>query len=85
MTIRRGNVVSHTGAHEWGVGKVVEVTDFKATILFSDGITRKIAASHYATLQPASRASSEPITDSSQIKKARATPKSRKKKIQPEA
>lgn len=57
MKIKRGNVVSHTGAHEWGVGKVLEVTDVKATIQFSDGIIRKIASSHYTILQPAARAS----------------------------
>ena len=57
MTIKRGNVVSHTGAHEWGAGKVLEVTAGKATIQFSDGIIRKIASSHYATLQPAARGS----------------------------
>ena len=55
MKIRRGSVASHTGAHEWGAGKVLEVTDVKATIQFSDGITRKIAASHFTTLQPAAR------------------------------
>ena len=57
MKIRRGNVVSHTGAHEWGVGEVLEVTPFKATIQFSDGIIRKIASSHYTTLQIAAPAS----------------------------
>jgi hypothetical protein len=57
MKIKRGNVVSHTGAHEWGAGKVLEVTDLKATIQFSDGIIRKIASSHYTILQPAARAS----------------------------
>jgi len=56
MNIRRGNVVSHTGAHEWGVGTVLEVTPFKATIQFSDGIIRKIASSHYTTLQLAAPA-----------------------------
>lgn len=53
MIIKRGSVVSHTGAHEWGFGKVVEVTPVKATIQFSDGIIRKIASSHYTILQPA--------------------------------
>lgn len=57
MKIKRGSVVSHTGAHEWGAGKVLEITDVKATIQFSDGIIRKIAASHFTTLQPAARAS----------------------------
>jgi hypothetical protein len=53
MIIKPGKVVSHIGAHEWGVGKIVEVTKGKATIQFSDGKTRKIAASHYSSLQPA--------------------------------
>jgi hypothetical protein len=54
--IKHGSIVSHSGAHEWGAGKVVELTPLKATILFSDGITRKIASSHFTTLQPAKRA-----------------------------
>lgn len=57
MNIKRGAVVSHTGANEWGTGKVLEVTDLKATIQFSDGIIRKIASSHYEILQPAARSS----------------------------
>lgn len=61
MIIKRGNVVSHTGAMEWGVGKVMEVTALKATIQFSDGITRKIASSHYAILQPADRSCFVPV------------------------
>jgi hypothetical protein len=54
--IKRGSIVSHSGAHEWGAGKIVELTPLKATILFSDGITRKIASSHFTTLLPAKRA-----------------------------
>jgi hypothetical protein len=57
MKFKRGSVVSHTGVHEWGSGKVLEVTDLKATIQFSDGIIRKIASSHFTILQPAARAS----------------------------
>jgi hypothetical protein len=53
MIVKRGNVVCHTGANQWGAGKVVEVTNHRATIQFSDGIIRKIASSHYSTLQPA--------------------------------
>ena len=53
MIIKRGTVVSHAGAIEWGVGKVMEVVTLKATIQFSDGIIRKIASSHYTILQPA--------------------------------
>jgi transcription elongation factor GreA-like protein len=74
MKIKRGNVVSHTGAHEWGVGKVLEVTDLKATIQFSDGIIRKIASSHYTTLQPAARASFVAHTAGVTVVTSRANP-----------
>lgn len=83
MTIKRGNVVSHAGAHEWGVGKVVEVTPLKATIQFSDGIIRKIASSHYTILQPADPASFVPTPDSVPVAKALTTPKRPKKMKQP--
>jgi hypothetical protein len=83
MTIKRGNVVSHSGAIEWGVGKVVEVTALKATIQFSDGIIRKIASSHYTILQPADPASFVPTPDSIPVVKVRATPKRSKKLVQP--
>lgn len=83
MTIKRGNVVSHTVAHEWGVGKVMEVTHLRATIQFSDGIIRKIASSHYTILQPADPASFVPIPESVPVVKARATPKRQKKLKQP--
>lgn len=53
MSIKRGDVVSHSAAIGWGVGKVVEVTSIRMTIQFNDGITRKIACSHYASLLPA--------------------------------
>lgn len=76
MIVKRGNVVSHAGAVEWGVGKVVEVTPLKATIEFSDGIIRKIASSHYAILHPADGASFVPIPDKVAV---RATPKRQKK------
>jgi hypothetical protein len=79
MTIKRGNVVSHAGAMEWGVGKVVEVTPLRATIQFSDGIIRKIASSHYTILHPADPASFVPIPDSVPVVKVRATPKQPKK------
>jgi len=83
MTIKRGNMVSHSGAIEWGTGKVLEVAAYKATIQFSDGITRKIASSHYTILQPANPASFVPIPDSVPVvKRVRATPKSTKKAIQ---
>jgi len=76
-------MVSHSGAIEWGVGKVLEVAAYKATIQFSDGITRKIASSHYSILQPANPASFVPIPDSVPVvKKVRAAPKRAKKEIQ---
>lgn len=79
MIIKRGNVVSHAGAIEWGVGKVVEVTALKATIQFSDGIIRKIASSHYTILQPADPASFVQIPDNVPVAKVRVTPKRPKK------
>ena len=83
MIIKRGNVVSHTGAIEWGTGKVVEVNDLKATIQFSDGIIRKIASSHFTILQPADPASFVQIPDSIPVAKVRATPKRLKKSAEP--
>jgi hypothetical protein len=83
MIIKRGNVVSHTGALEWGVGKVMEVAPLKATIQFSDGIIRKIASSHYIILQPADPASFVPIPGTVPAVKVRATPKRQKKVKQP--
>ncbi len=79
MIIKTGVVVSHPGASAWGVGKVVEVAALKATIQFSDGITRKIASSHYATLQPADPASYVPTAESSPAEKAKAAPKKPRK------
>jgi len=81
MIIKRGNVVSHSGAMEWGVGKVVEVTPLKATIQFSDGIIRKIASTHYTILQLADAASFVPAAESIPVVKTRATP--RKKLVKP--
>lgn len=82
MSIKRGNVVSHTGAVEWGVGKVVEVTPLRATIQFSDGIIRKISSSHYTILQPADSALFLPLASSDPLPKVRATAK-RVKKVKP--
>lgn len=53
MTIKVGSIVSHTGGLGWGAGKVLEVTSTLAMIQFSDGKNRKIAASHFTTLEPA--------------------------------
>ena len=84
MNIKRGNIVSHAGANEWGVGKVVEVNALKATIQFSDGIIRKIASSHYTILQPGDPAAFVPIPASVPAVKVRATTKRVKKVKQPE-
>jgi len=85
MTIKRGKIVSHSGAIEWGVGKVLEVTPLKATIQFSDGIIRKIATSHFNILEAGDPASFVPIPESVPVVKVRATPKRLKKAIQPAA
>lgn len=79
MNIKRGIVVNHSGAIEWGVGKVIEVTELRATIQFSDGITRKISSSHYTTLQPADSSLFIPSTASEPTAKVRATVKRTKK------
>jgi hypothetical protein len=65
MIIKCGTFVSHTGAKQWGTGKITEVVSMRATIQFSDGIIRKIASSHYESLKQAEAASyvppSEPV------------------------
>jgi hypothetical protein len=86
MNVKRGIVVSHMGMNEWGAGMVVAVADGRATIQFSDGIIRKIASSHYTTLQPADPASYLPPPESAPVvKKVRAVRKSVKKAKAPEA
>ena len=76
MIIKTGHIVRHTGALEWGSGKVLEVSATMATIGFSDGKSRKIAASHFVTLQPASPDSYIPSPDAPPVVKARrAAPK----------
>ncbi|BDV43865.1 hypothetical protein GURASL_27880 [Geotalea uraniireducens] len=77
MTIKTGSIVSHTGALEWGAGKVLEVTAAMATIQFSDGKSRKIAASHFATLQPAEAAAYLPpeVTPAAKARPARTAKK----------
>jgi len=81
MTIKAGNIVSHTGGLEWGVGKVLEVTAAMATIQFSDGKNRKIAASHFTTLQPAAAGSYTPPPEAAPVTKAlRTRTVARKKK-----
>jgi hypothetical protein len=80
MIIKTGNIVSHSGALEWGAGKVLEVTAAMATIQFSDGKNRKIAASHFTTLQPASAASFLPPPETAPAVKAIRAPRTVKKK-----
>jgi len=84
MNVKRGIVVSHMAMNEWGAGMVVAVADGRATIQFSDGIIRKIAASHYTTLQPADPASYLPPPECAPlVKKVRAVRKSVKKLKEP--
>ena len=80
MTIKAGNIVSHAGALEWGAGKVLEVTAAMATIQFSDGKNRKIAASHFTTLQPAAAGSYSPPPETAPAAKANRVPRTAKKK-----
>lgn len=79
MTIKTGNIVSHAGALEWGAGKVLEVTASMATIQFSDGKSRKIAASHFTTLQPTATASYIPPPEPAPVVKAPRLKTTRKK------
>lgn len=82
MIVKRGCVVSHSVALEWGVGKVTEVNDIRATIQFNDGMIRKITSSHYMSLQPADPASYTPPCEKvpvAKVKAVRAAPKKPKK------
>jgi hypothetical protein len=80
MAIKVGIYVSHAGAMEWGTGKVLEVSKAMATIGFSDGKSRKIAASHYGSLQMSDAASySPPVKAAPEVKAASAARKTRKK------
>jgi len=80
MTIKNGSIVSHTGAQEWGAGKVLEVTTAMVTIHFSDGKSRKIAASHFTNLHPAAAASYAPPPETAPAKIARSQGAAKKKK-----
>jgi hypothetical protein len=76
MKLRAGMIISHSGAPQWGSGKVLEVAPDKATIIFSDGETRKIKESHIDALQLADPESyQEPVRKTSQprTKKAAST------------
>ena len=78
MNLKRGNIVSHTIAQEWGVGKVVEVNDVRATILFTDGVKRKIASSHFSNLEPADPSLYAPPADKAAESKPHAGRSARK-------
>jgi hypothetical protein len=71
MIIKRGTIVSHAVATDWGAGKILEVSALRATIQFSDGVTRKIASSHFSTLKSADAASYVPAIDSIPVEKKR--------------
>lgn len=79
MILKRGSVVVHTVSNTWGSGKVIAIADFNTTILFSDGITRKIASSHYANLEPADPSTFVATAAEPTKVKAKAAP--RKKKL----
>jgi len=85
MIIKRGIVVSHAGALEWGAGKILEVTALKATIQFSDGVVRKIASSHFTTLQAVDASSYVPLLDKIPAEKAKSAPRKPRKLKQPTA
>lgn len=80
MTIKVGNIVSHTGGLGWGSGKVLEVTATLAMIQFSDGKSRKIAASHFCTLKPAAPDSYVPPPEIPVETKPSRSPRTTKKK-----
>jgi len=84
MIVKRGSVVSHTMALEWGIGKVTEVNDVRATIQFNDGMIRKITCSHYVDLQPADPASYLPPVEKTpavKVKAVRAAAPKKPKKV----
>jgi hypothetical protein len=85
MIIKRGIIVSHAGAIEWGAGKILEVTALRATIQFSDGIIRKIASSHFSTLQTADATSYVPAIENISVEKKRAAPRKPRQLKQPKA
>ena len=80
MTIKVGSIVSHTGGLGWGAGKVLEVSDTSALIQFSDGKNRRIAATHYLSLQPAALHSFVPLPDVPPEIKKSVKPRTAKKK-----
>lgn len=80
MTLQPGAIVCHSGAPQWGSGRIQEVAADKVVILFSDGEIRKIKESHLSSLQPADPASfQEPVKKAApRVKKSvSAEPRSR--------
>lgn len=75
MSVRRGDVVTHSEAMGWGAGKVIDVTAQRVSIQFNDGITRKIACSHLQYLLPAEAALFLPVleTDAGAAPKTKAS------------
>ena len=80
MALRVGNIISHTGGLGWGSGKVLEVTARSAMIQFSDGTNRRIAVSHFTTLEPAAPGSFSPPPEAVAVPKAPRAPRAAKKK-----
>jgi len=80
VIIKAGNFVSHEAAQHWGSGKVMEVTSALALIHFSDGQNRKIAASHFNSLLPATLASYVPPASIESVVKPPSKPRAVKKK-----
>lgn len=78
MVIKTGNIVCHTGALQWGSGKVLEVSATMAMINFSDGINRKISSSFFSILQRAATESYIPAPDASPAVKVRRAPAKKK-------
>lgn len=83
MTIKRGDVISHSKASEWGVGKVVEVTPSNVSVHFNDGITRKIVSSHFDCLLPARPALYLPVPEVVVQKVVTKTSPRTQKKVKP--
>lgn len=79
MSIKRGDVICHSKASEWGVGKVVEVTPDKVAVHFNDGITRKILNSHVDCLLPASPSLYLPVPDIVQKVETKRAPRPKNK------
>lgn len=81
LAMKVGSIVSHSGGTGWGSGKVLQVSASSVMIQFSDGKNRKIASSHFNSLEPAPLASflppPEPVAE---VKPARIPRAPRKKK-----